>query len=231
MFIQDKKYKDYYDFVFHKYPDKTSVWERKIQNISFEDFLLKCLKHPYWGKLCNTRYICLEIGQVQYNIKVHELKYKKNPEYPTVSEYETVPYDATLTLIKKFTEQTKLFKAPIAIGYFTLNRRKFGGYSLFTEDHNAYIEKASSLNELDIEKYKPDLNLNNAIIENPLLKNLHIAPLIPPLEVYQNLDNYFSFLKGDKARPNISNGGPNDIEKAVNHGFDSRFSFRHPVKI
>jgi hypothetical protein len=63
-------------------------------------------------------------------------------------------------------------------------------------------------------------------LENPILKNTPIPSLIPAREIYNNLDNYFRSMRNDKTVELVNS----DIDKAINHGFDKKTSFRHPIK-
>ena len=63
------------------------------------------------------------------------------------------------------------------------------------------------------------------LAEKPLLRDTGIPALIPPFEIYKNLEMYLSSLKTEKTVDIATND-----EKIINHGFDMKSSFRHPVK-
>ena len=59
----------------------------------------------------------------------------------------------------------------------------------------------------------------------PILRDTFIPSFISPEVMYRNLDTYLSSLRGDKTAVDTRS----DIQKSIDHGFDSRMSFRHPV--
>lgn len=87
--------------------------------------------------------------------------------------------------------------------------------------HNNYQTK-KVFNEFKITRgfdYK-----NGEIRHIPILREIGIAALVKPEDIYFALDEYFSKLKEDNERE-TSVGLTND-EKIVNHGFDTKKSFR-----
>jgi hypothetical protein len=63
-------------------------------------------------------------------------------------------------------------------------------------------------------------------LSNPILKDTPIPSIIPARDFYNAIDNYLRSKYNDKTIE-IKNS---DIDKAINHGFDKKTSFRHPVK-
>ena len=63
------------------------------------------------------------------------------------------------------------------------------------------------------------------LADKPLLRDTGIPALIPPFEIYKNLEMYISSLKTEKTVDIATND-----EKIINHGFDMKSSFRHPIK-
>ena len=72
---------------------------------------------------------------------------------------------------------------------------------------------------------KDDKVTDELLAEKPLLLDTGIPALIPPFEIYKNLEMYLSTSKTEKTVDIATND-----EKIVNHGFDMKSSFRHPVK-
>lgn len=62
----------------------------------------------------------------------------------------------------------------------------------------------------------------------PLLRDIGIASLVNPEDIYFALDEYFSKKRTEGER--IESVGITDKERAVNHGFDERTSFRGKIK-
>jgi hypothetical protein len=61
----------------------------------------------------------------------------------------------------------------------------------------------------------------------PILVNSGLPSIIPAEDVYQGLEQYFSSKSNDVSR---ESDGLKDVEKAVNHGFDKKTSFRNPTR-
>jgi hypothetical protein len=116
------------------------------------------------------------------------------------------PYDGNLVLLNKFDEGLRLCPAPVTL------------VPIYNGDVDFKSARDIEIDDYD-DEYEP-------YFENPILIETPIPSLIPAREFYNNLDNYFRSLKNDKA-VKIENS---DIEKAINHGFDKKTSFRHPVK-
>jgi hypothetical protein len=74
------------------------------------------------------------------------------------------------------------------------------------------------------------MNLNSIIINgedsgtnSPILRNLEIQHIIPPLEIYTDIEYYIASRKDEQ---DVESKGITDVEKAINHGFDKKTSFR-----
>ena len=68
-------------------------------------------------------------------------------------------------------------------------------------------------------------NGNKVIIKTiPILKNIGIPQLIPPLDIYLALEEYFSEMKTSSERTDPI-GMTND-DKIISRGFDIKTSFR-----
>jgi hypothetical protein len=59
------------------------------------------------------------------------------------------------------------------------------------------------------------------------LKNTIITRIIDPFVIWKELSNYISSKNNDKD----IDIKMTDEERAINHGFDKKYSFRHPIKI
>jgi hypothetical protein len=213
MLIKDKR-KDYYDYICHQYKDPSLVYERNGMEVEWPHFLYRALE--YHSHFRGVSYICLEVGSTQYIFELH-LKGLEKEFYSGVLR----PKDATFILLNKISEQKKLFTTPIAIGRVNYNYKKYTSWK------RPEFYTLKKFDDFQVEKFEKYFGANYTIFENPILKDIKIPSFIKPEEIYKELVNYFSWLKGDKAPPEISN----DIDKAINHGFDKKESFRHPIKL
>lgn len=74
--------------------------------------------------------------------------------------------------------------------------------------------------------FHPLLNLSGEL-ENcpiPILRGAGFASIIPPEDIYCGIDEYLLAAKNDVS---AESAGLSDVDKAINHGFDKRTSFRN----
>lgn len=74
--------------------------------------------------------------------------------------------------------------------------------------------------------FRPLLNLSGELerCPIPILRGAGFASIIPSEEIYCGIDEYLLASKNDVS---IESEGLSDVDKAVNHGFDKRTSFRN----
>lgn len=70
----------------------------------------------------------------------------------------------------------------------------------------------------------PLLQQNGGLSAVPILQGAGFASVISPEEIYFGIDEYLLAAKNDKP---MESAGLTDTDKAINHGFDKRTSFRN----
>jgi len=212
MYILDKN-KDFYDYLSGIYGvDKTITYDRRGSTVLTEKTLLNLIV-PTEGSYRehyknNFVLFILEVGDIQYLIMVNEIKFKKDTdEYYWGALY---PVEAKFRLFKTFMDHKHYFEKEITLvpvrrlhTPFTWREKKF---------------EVNNYSELEILDYYK--------VSNPIMKNTSIPSIIDATEVWKNLNNYISSKYNDKTITIVNS----DVDKAVNHGFDKKTSFRHPIK-
>jgi len=232
MQIIDKN-KDYYDFYQFEFGpvDKTATYDRRGSKVlTEEEFFRHFYKNVppfynvdtfsrihsdekdgqwYYWKPNNyvSNYVSsllLEIGSIQYVIELKNTKHmwinKRNSEFIIRGD---------VSILYKFDEGAHLCPAPVTLTHFHNKNNRY----------NWRYNNNSPRSAQDIE---PDKNLSDYAIQNPILKETAVPSLIPARNFYIALDNYFRSMYNDKT-VEIKNS---DIDKAINHGFDKKTSFR-----
>lgn len=103
--------------------------------------------------------------------------------------------------------------------------------NLYTVDSKAFAVDKLSAEEwrkanLSNCNFRPLLNLSGELerCPIPILRGAGFASIIPPEEIYCGIDEYLLAAKNDVS---AESAGLSDVDKAVNHGFDKRTSFRN----
>lgn len=69
---------------------------------------------------------------------------------------------------------------------------------------------------------------NIVLSTNPNLSFLNFQKAVPPYEAFQELSHYINNILGLNENPTVD---VSDISKIEGHGYDKKYSFRHPVKL
>jgi len=219
MLIIDKN-DDYYDYLSNIYGrDPKVVYDRRKSIIipSQQDLFNLTSPEKRSFKNNNNCHILLEAGFFQYvfifkNIKLVKEAGQYSPDYSWQDAMYT--YDFELAHVYNdnkhyFPGIMTLAKTDIYLPYMWRIRR---------EKEKGIDFKSLSFIDMRTDKDKT--------INNPILKNTLITKFIEPQDIWMQLNNYISSLGNDKD-VDIKNS---DVDKAINHGFDKRWSFRHPIK-
>ena len=232
MQIIDRKNKDYYDYIAHQYRDKTTTYDRRNSVVVDENYLVQFVDNPqdqmYTGgndDFPKELIFFLEIGNVQYLIYLFNLEYvkfravKSDKIRKYLSDYKLSNFE--IKLLYKYEDYKHYLPAPISISYvyeedLSYNPRYFRRiYQLHKPD---LISNFKLFKIIEGNKIKDD-----SFITNPILKNIKIPSIIDPLEIYKNLEGYFSGFNRDKTIEIQMS----DKEKIVSKGFDPVTSFRN----
>jgi hypothetical protein len=219
MRILDSK-KDYYDHHCFDWgqPDKSITFVRTASKKLTDDNLLrfalwKEISGGGWRRM-GPQFI-LEAGFIQFLFEVRKVSIKKvvNP-----FGWDLV-VNGELILLKRFDENVHIFEKELTL----VNdwKRKYES----TNWRRVYAEELKSIKQLDFKQVEKDSQSH--IIELPILGETQIPGVIPSMEVYTAIDNFISAKNND-----VDVSIPiTDIDKAINHGFDKKASFRHPIKV
>ena len=217
MYIIDKN-KDYYDHYSYIYGvDKTVVFNRK-DSIVLNDAILVDMSYLY-NLRANYKeavgFLLLEIGTMQYLIKVDKIVLKKIREFINTGY---VFISCRMQIIREFKDNKHYYKTPISIRGVEIN------------DNRSWYQRRKSENLIYKNEGLTCKDVINRIIrepiELPILADTQITSLLDGDIVWKELQNYVSSLNND-----IDVSLPTtDVNKAINHGFDKKTSFRHPIK-
>jgi len=212
MYILDKN-KDYYDYLAKEYGvDKTIVYDRRgsvpLTRFTFLKMIapshIEYDRRDYFYNKKKQFLFVVEVGTTQYLFGISDIKYITRDKVKSVYE----PYSCTYKLLNTYKENKHYYDKEMTI---VPMERRFGNWW--------YSDKSpipfSELNELKEHR-----------IVNPILKDTAIPSYINAIEVWKDLSNYISSKYNDKTITIVNS----DVEMAINHGFDKRTSFRHPIK-
>jgi hypothetical protein len=201
MRIIDKN-QDFYDYYSHIYgEDKSIAFDRRGSIFLTDEMIVGCSKrdlHSDWSTHTLYGFRILEVGDVQYLIKVSNVKF--------INDYMNLIYDKlvsyTFDIVYAYQDHKHRYKTPMSLHTVDFSwdwKQKVHHYEIY-----------------------PDENKNITPIELPILANTSLTKLLNPDTIWKELCNYISSLKNDK---NVDIG-TTDIEKVINHGFDKKESFR-----
>lgn len=225
---------DFYDFYQNIYKDETTVFDRRDSyDLSKEEFAHGFLLDYPSGKYKvdekweseRTKFILLQVCNTFWLFKMF------------ITEVASLPFliysieDYELSLIDKWQD----YDLPSVV--IELSEVKFN-WNIFSWNNGTIDEKkidamkqAIHTNDFHGWRAKNTFNkfrylVGNEMVEKhiPILKNIGIAALVNPEDIYFALDEYFSKKITDGER--IESVGITDKERVVNHGFSDKTSFR-----
>jgi hypothetical protein len=204
MRILDKN-KDYYDYLsFTEISDTTRIFDRRGSiNIKDPDILgyIKTRFHS-WDrpKPESIVYLGLLAGYTFYIFKIYDIQWNKISCF----DNDPTPISYKIGILRKDIDYTK------SLGILTLYELRCIGIWWNKK------EKDIVLSDFELKPY------NEGKI--PILKETKIPSLVSPNDMFMDIENYLSSLSTEKdyTTKNIT-----DIDKAINHGFDKKESFRN----
>ena len=221
MRIIDKN-RDFYDYLQGIYPDNLITFDRRgsfvIRKNDFMRLLVPQDIQPYSGRIChrynlntaNTDYLVLQAGYHYWIIAVKITETIGDGVCQVCANYE-------LKLLDHAIDYSKPAAAPISI-------RLIDDYKLPFKTDTEYIIRAIKNNEcrsVDV-VHRLTRVYNNT--PYPIVADLGIGALVNAEDVYFALDEYFSKQITNNERTESTD--ITDKEKIINHGFDTKTSFR-----
>lgn len=217
---------DFYDYCQRVYPDDLVTFDRRDSYVlTKEEFARKFIMNPYWRRYKVSEHTIFEktkivMLQVCNTFWMFKLFATKLDEYNNIEEY-------TLDLLDQWKDYTvpsvALELSTVEFSYYA-----YAWHQEITADivenlkqaiHTNSIKKKEIFNKFYIRK-----NGEKEERHIPILRDIGIAALVKPEDIYFALDEYFSKQITDSER--IESVGITDKERAVNHGFDAKTSFR-----
>lgn len=209
------KYKDYYDFFGHKSEDKTLVYDRRGSTPLNKETVLF---HIYRYSRDNSVTFGLQAGFKLFILEAIHLQADYDPK---TRKLQYVAGDLQLVdSIDNFNWAGQPLQfVDLKLPYTRFNNRWYTYRSAWDRSYQNQLKTVPVMRKKD--NGQPD----EPLAEKPLLCDTAIPALIPPFEIYKNLEMYISSLKTEKTVDIATND-----EKIINHGFDMKSSFRHPIK-
>lgn len=204
------KHTDYYDHYSYIYgvDEKVTLDRRssiKLDNDVMFSLIPKLYSYKYkdYEYLSEnfSFYLLLEVGYKQYLLEVFNLSFSHFPT--TLTDYD-------IKVVHTFEENKNQYGGPLSIRNVEVNKywKRGQGYVFILEGEFNTVVKAPKKSE---------------VIVFPILAESKITSIIDGEDIWKELQNYISSLNNEKKVDlNLS-----DEEKAVNHGFDKKTSFRN----
>ena len=231
MRIIDKN-NDYYDYL--QDSTDTLVFDRRNSFLLSKEEFCNNLRGSDWlAKHADSRIVLFQCGGTYWLFLI------------TITEktYNDFPSDYKMELIttwKNYDKPLELLKID-NIGITNLKLYEYvglGKYSDYSKIKN-HIDDIKSF--VDHNEYKVIHNMNYHTVSTsnknefdmkvqtfPILRACGIALLVDPVEIFCAIEEYFSLKK--TAAERIDPIGATNGDKIIMHGFDTKTSFRHPVK-
>jgi hypothetical protein len=231
------KVKDYYDFISHvngieeqivysrKPTRKKPLTQQDLTEWAYMYDMPRWWRDPKapvsrWHRWRDPpkydHYIMLEVGFVQYVFGFKNVVKITDVE-TDVSVIEH--YEAEMELAYTFNQSKHIYKMyPMSLSYFEIDRH----YLAMRRREDISFENISVDHILKVS------NLESGHFHgDPILKETKVPKFVKPEEIWQNLRAYLGRLVDDSQGQSTPQ---TDKEKTINHGFDLKTSFRHPVK-
>lgn len=225
---------DFYDYLSYEYPDKSISFDRTDSFTLSKQIVCENLNYRS-GYLSDSKYkfLLLQACNTFWLFLLEITEYSKDPWSPE----EPVDYIVTLlSKWKNYDKQRRLLSLDGISFKLEISRMvRDDNYRLHEFDKKKILDNISVLvRAVDQNDYEVESSMNshttrrddNVYTEKhiPLLKASGLAALIDPLDIYLSIEEFFSLNKQDGER--TESVGITDKEKIVNHGFDTKRSFR-----
>lgn len=236
MRIIDKN-SDFYDYLQNVYTDNSITFDRTDSFVLSKDMMCKYLhthkkfrlEKPHTNEVQNN----IMLLQVCNTFWMFLVEITEMDSFYTPKDYEI----ELITTWKNYDKQRELMKLDIIsfsadVTWTILQGSFFTAWGYDRErikKHLSALVQAIDTNDFRVIKSinKCDVNVGGAKYEEkhiPLLKASGLAKCINPLDIYLAFDEYFSLEISTSERD--ASAGITDKEKIVNHGFDTKSSFR-----
>lgn len=231
---------DFYDYVQYIHPDDTFTFDRSDSFEVTKDILCRYIylwRRVYVRKGAGSfacKFLLLQVGSTFW---LFLMKISATDDMGIVKDYE-------IELLKSWKNYSKprklILLSVIEFHYMITYQLRSDKFSEYYDDfsRDKVIDKTDVLVQaVDSNDYKLIHNIDKHTIycgktsvekHIPLLKSCGIGACIDPQEIYDAFDEYFSMEKTASER--IDAEGTTNNDKIVNHGFDTKTSFRGKVE-
>ena len=209
------KYKDYYDFLGHTSEDRTLVYDRRGSTPLNKETVLYYI---YRYSRDNSVTFGLQAGFKLFILQAIHLQAEHDPR-TRILQHVTGDIQLVDSIDNFNWAGQPLQFVDLKLPY-SLYKNKW-----YTHTDSWDRSYQHQLKTVPVMRSKGNERPDELLAEKPLLCDTGIPALISPFEIYKNLEMYLSSLKTEKTVDIVTND-----EKIINHGFDMKSSFRHPVK-
>ena len=229
---------DYYDYLQYINPDDTFTFDRSDSYELTKDILCSHIYLHRRGWQDNRRrntdaykFMLMQIGSTFW---LFLLKITKISEFDVAKDYEI----ELLRSWKNYDKPRKLVELSIIGFKWYVSRHLTECYGIYFGDYDrdAITKNLDAICvEIDNDNYEYK-DITNHIVyigtnletkkekHIPLLKSCGIATIVPPEDIYNAFDEYFSMEKTASEKTEAE--GTTNKDKIINHGFDVKTSFR-----
>ena len=235
---------DYYDYLQYINPDDTFTFDRSDSYELTKDILCDHIwlhsRYQYGRKLRDKtvpyKFLLMQIGSTFWLFLLAITKFKDI----RTKDIRAIATDYDIELLrswKNYDKSRELIKLSLISFDWKYNIEQ--NYGWFRGDYK-YDEVIKSLDTLvqgiDTNDFNTDevieghtIYIGNSCYQKeerhiPLLKSSGIATVVPPEDIYNAFDEYFS-LEKTASESTVAEGTTNN-DKIINHGFDTKTSFR-----
>ena len=222
------KLRDFYDYL--QDPTDTLVFDRRNSYVVTKEDILNTLDTRA-GEIYS--FLLLQCGATYWLFLVTVTKSDKSQD-----SYRPKPLDYEMELLiswKDYDHGIELLKFDRVERHFHWRNYYWNRKSFVTDRNRFAPEKirddiihrdfcfTNSYNE-----HYNSLKQEKETSLYPILKACGVAPLVDPSELFYAIDEYFS-LKKTESEKTVAEGTTN-ADKIINHGFDTKISFRGKLK-
>jgi len=231
MRIIDKN-QDYYDYLQDR--DDTLVFDRRGSFLLTKDMFCDRIRWA-WRSYSAYRFVLLQSGATFWLILVHITKFDDYPCRDKPLDYEL----ECITTWKNYNKPRELFK--LSLISFNTDWKYDIFYMDKTTFHYEYVPEKIREHKDDLRQAIDTADFKSSAFNKfiqyvgdtkselsiPLFKACGISSIISAEDMYHAIDEYFS-LEKTASESTVAEGTTNK-DKIVNHGFDTKTSFRGKI--
>lgn len=229
MRIIDKN-QDYYDYLQDR--DDTLVFDRRGSFLLTKEIFCDKIRNT-WQRDSKYRFVLLQCGATFWLFLAHITKYGEYPDADKPLDYEV----ECITTWKNYNQPRELLKLSLISFnhdwkyHICISQKSFPHYEYSPDkikEQAEVLKQAVDNRDIEVIKNLSKLTQYNGDIKSeltiPLLKACGIADQISAEDMYHAIDEHFS-LEKTASESTVAEGTTNK-DKIINHGFDTKTSFR-----